>query len=114
MSNALLSDAVVPAVEVLPFGIELATDGHRNVVRLRGELDLAYAAPVRAALASVAGHEVEVDLSALTFLDAAGLSALLAARRAVTARGHRLRFCGAVPAVRRVFELTDLAAVLDD
>lgn len=95
-----------------PFDIELGSAGDRQVVRLHGELDLAYAAPVRAALAGVAGAEVIVDLRHLTFIDASGLSALLAARREMAEQGRRLVLVGAVAQVRRVFELTGLGQLL--
>jgi hypothetical protein len=57
-------------------GVDLNTgecDGHA-VVDLRGELDLADAAGVAAALAAVAAREPDiiVDLAALEFIDASG------------------------------------------
>lgn len=95
------------------FDIELSTSGDRHVVRLRGELDLAYAGPVRAVLVEIVASEVVLDLRDLTFIDASGLSALLAARRQIADQGHRLVLMGAVRAVRRVFELTGLADLLE-
>lgn len=97
-----------------PFGIELTGTADHQVVRLHGELDLAYAAPVRAALAGVAGAEVVVDLGDLRFIDACGLSALLAARREMAEQGRRLVLTGAGAQVRRVFELTGLGQLLAD
>ncbi|MGH9088214.1 MAG: STAS domain-containing protein [Acidimicrobiales bacterium] len=95
------------------FRIELASDGEHRVVRLHGELDVAYAAPLRAALVGVAGSSVVVDLAQLTFLDASGLAALLAARQVIVAGGHEMRLQGAGQAVRRVFEITELVELLD-
>lgn len=100
--------------DLVPFGIELTNSGDRQVVRLVGELDLAYAGPVRAALVGIAGPEVVVDLSDLTFIDASGLSALVAARGQMATEGHRLLLVGAGSAVRRVFELTGLADLLTE
>ena len=97
-----------------PFGIEVddAPDGH--VVHLVGELDLAYASQVRDALRPLAGSTVVLDLSRLTFVDAAGISAILAVRRDVLAAGHELRIRGAHGPVRRVFEVCSLEDVLSD
>ena len=63
----------------------------RAVVALRGELDIADAASVGAALTAVAarGQELIVDLAALEFIDCSGLTALLLARkRARKAASH--------------------------
>lgn len=70
-----------------------------------GEIDLFTVTPFRDALdrAVAGGGAVEVDLSRVTFLDAAGLSALAAARRTT---GDRLTVVGAKGVVRRVLELT--------
>ena len=95
-----------------PFEIEMAVAGDRQVVRLHGELDLAYAAPVRAALVAVAEAEVVVDLRHLTFIDASGLSALLGARREMAEQGRLLVLVGATAQVRRVFEMTGLGQLL--
>ncbi len=70
-----------------------------------GEIDLFSVARFRAALAAAAarGGPVEVDLSGVTFLDAAGLSALAVARRDTDGR---LTVVGAQGVVRRILELT--------
>lgn len=106
------SSTAVDLDSLPPFDIELASADDHQVVRLHGELDLAYAAPVRAALLGVAGAEVVVDLSGLNFIDASGLSALLAARREMAEQGRRLVLAGPSPQVRRVFELTGLGRLL--
>lgn len=67
------------------FSVDLSTrecDGH-VVVALRGELDLADAADVAAALAAAVAREprIIVDLAGLDFIDCGGVAAL--------ARGHR-------------------------
>lgn len=62
-------------------------------VTVAGELDLATAPELRAALLHAAAYHrhVTVDLAALRFCDCTGLSALLAGARAAHARGTTLR-----------------------
>lgn len=77
------------------------------VVHVGGDVDLATAGQLRDALVSSAagGHPMVVDLSGVTFLDAAGLSALVAGRRAA---GGRLRIVGATGVAHRILSLTGL------
>lgn len=80
---------------------------------LRGELDLRTA---RSALdcrrlrrqATV----LTVDLAEVTFLDAAGLGAIVRLRNDLIAAGGSLRLTGASPRVARIFALGGLAAIL--
>lgn len=55
----------------------------RAVVALRGELDVADAASVAAALTAAAARasELIVDLAGLEFIDSSGLAALVLARK---------------------------------
>ena len=67
------------------FSVDLSTrecDGH-VVVALRGELDLADAADVAAALAAAVAREprIIVDLAGLEFIDCSGVAALARGRR---------------------------------
>jgi hypothetical protein len=56
-----------------------------------------------------------VDASKLTFIDAAGVSALVAARTRLLGEGREpLVVRGASRVVRRVFEITGLTSLLDD
>lgn len=78
---------------------------------LRGECDLASAEQIQRWLATFDGDPLEVDLSDVTFFDAAALRALLAVRR----RNPHLRIVNPSPAVLRVLDLTHTAAdLLDD
>ena len=96
------------------FGLHVGEEDGGSVVVLGGELDLSDADFVRDEIAAIHHGDVVVDLAELTFLDAAGLSAILTARRAVTGRGDRFLIRGATRMVRRVFEVTDLGHLLDD
>jgi anti-sigma B factor antagonist len=84
------------------------------VVVLQGDHDLSTAAELRGRLESLIaeGVPVVVDLTPTTFIDSAILDALLSALR--RARGQGLGFAALIeeqaaePAVRRIFELTQL------
>jgi anti-sigma B factor antagonist len=84
-----------------------------HLVMLRGELDVAAAADLQARLLSVAGSTVVVDLSGLTFIDAAGVGVLVDTRAKLEGEGHRVVLRGASGLVRRVFDLLNLQALLD-
>lgn len=95
------------------FHLELEGPRGTITVHLIGELDIAYSGAVRHAIGALSPSAVVIDLSRLTFMDASGLSAILGARRAHIASGAKLRITGAHDIVRRLFELTGLAEVLD-
>jgi anti-anti-sigma factor len=60
------------------------------------------------ALARPSGGEAEVqlDLSEVSFIDCAGLSSLLRARRSATSHNCTLRISDMAPVVRRLLELS--------
>ena len=88
------------------------------LLRASGDLD-AYTAPgLRTQLheATEGGGDAElvvVDLQQITFIDSAGLGALVGAHRRMRERGGRLRIVRPPPLVARAFELTGLDEVLD-
>lgn len=89
-------------------------DGHGGqVVTLEGELDLAGVEHLQSVLAGVDAPAIRLDLTRLQFIDAAGLNALLAAKRSVESRGGRVTIAGATGIVRRVFDLCGVGDVLD-
>jgi anti-anti-sigma factor len=81
------------------------------VVRVHGELDFASAPGLRDHLDLLAG-DVELDCSRLTFLDCAGLGALIAAHQAWEARGDRLVVGRLHGLPLRVAQLTGMDALL--
>ena len=87
--------------------------GPNTTVRLSGELDIATAAVARATLQDLVATDspshVVVDMSALAFVDVAGLGVLLFARKAL---GGRLALLHPSAMVRRVIDLLDLADAL--
>jgi anti-sigma B factor antagonist len=98
------------------FSVDLTTrdcDG-LVVVALRGELDLADAARVAAALAVVVAREPEiiVDLAGLEFIDSSGLAALARGRKLALLADGDLLLAAPQPRVRRVLTITRLIDVL--
>ena len=88
--------------------------GGCRVLEAAGEIDLATAGAFRAALlAAVEGSDRRVvDLSAVTFIDCAGLSALAVVLGRVRAAGGGLHLVGATGIVGRVVALTRLDQVV--
>ena len=84
-------------------------DGH-VVVALRGELDVAEAVKVAAALAAVAARkrDVIVDLAGLEFIDSSGVAALARGRKHARHAGAELLLAAPRPQVLRVLILTRL------
>jgi anti-sigma B factor antagonist len=84
-------------------------------IRLVGELDMMTAPLLGGALERLrtpAVHTVVVDMSELGFVDSFGV-ATLATAAADPARPFSLTVTGCRPHVRRVFELTGLAALIE-
>ncbi|MFI6506802.1 STAS domain-containing protein [Streptosporangium sp. NPDC050855] len=83
------------------------------VITVAGELDLAtrpYLFAFAQDIIDTSPGTVVVDLSGVTFIDACGLSALIAIRRHAGERGTPLLLAGAPPAVLKLLKLTNLDA----
>lgn len=80
------------------------------VVTVAGEIDIATAAQLRDRLAGPAGggQQVIVDLSGVSFIDAAGLRVLAGAAAQAVARGGGLQLAAASRPARRVLVITRL------
>jgi anti-sigma B factor antagonist len=82
------------------------------LLALSGELDVVSAPALeqrlREALAEPGAH-VTLDLSALEFVDSAGVSVLIKAKQDAESRGHTLVLARATEQVHRVFALVGLA-----
>jgi anti-sigma B factor antagonist len=95
--------------------VEIARTGPVALVRVTGEVDLETAFVLRAALRKLTAEpmpprRIAVDLEHVTFLDAAGLDILVQARQRAHRAGADLVVCNAHGIVRRVFDVTGLAA----
>jgi anti-sigma B factor antagonist len=92
------------------FTIAVLRDGPHAIIEIAGELDLHESArfeeQVSATLTDVA--TVAVDASGLTFIDSAGLQALLVARDGARERGIEFRFTAVSEQVARVVEVAGL------
>ncbi|HLT70346.1 MAG TPA: STAS domain-containing protein [Acidimicrobiales bacterium] len=93
------------------FSVDVLRDGDRATITLGGELDM-YASGVLNERLSELGDvlEIDVDAGAVTFIDSAGLRALLVAREAARDRGVALRVTSVSPEVTWV---ADVAGVTD-
>ncbi|HST63977.1 MAG TPA: STAS domain-containing protein [Mycobacteriales bacterium] len=102
--------------ELGEFAIDVVRADGQETVRVRGELDIATAPLLRAALEGVYARRpvrVEVDLSEVTFLDASSLAGLIAARRRLAAQRAVLVLVDPSPIVRRVLDITGLDRMTD-
>jgi anti-sigma B factor antagonist len=97
------------------FSVNLSTregDGH-VIVALRGELDVADAVSVAAALAAIAARDLAiiVDLAGLDFIDSSGVAALARGRKHARHAGGDLVLAAPQQQVLRVLTLTRLIEV---
>ncbi len=103
-------------VEQLPnLRVGVSTDAARAVVRLDGELDIASSGALTQRLSDLLsqGHtRIVVDLTHLTFCDAAGLRAFVRASRLATTHRGWLRIAAAQPRMTRIISIADLSRML--
>jgi len=93
---------------VQPFRVVREESDDHIVVRVVGDLDMATALELRAALQPDGGRPMIIDLAQTTFMDSSGLNALVAAWHvgSVVAVRHPS------PIVRRAMEISGLGEVL--
>jgi anti-sigma B factor antagonist len=75
---------------------------------IAGEFDLAATDPVRTAIRPPLASALVVDLAAITFIDAAGMSCLLALRAEANEHGGSFTVGHVSAVVKRLFKLTGL------
>lgn len=100
-----------------PFSVRTTSQNGVAWLALRGELDMSVTDLITEPLTAFEGDGVAsifLDLRDLTFVDSAGLHAILGAWRRAEANGHQLRVIGVSEATRRVFEITGTEYVIDD
>ncbi len=86
-----------------------------NVLRLEGELSIYRAAELKTVLLeALAQGALEIDLSAVSDIDTAGVQLLMLAKKTAQQNQHTLRLAGHSPAVLDAFELLNLAAWFGD
>ena len=82
-----------------------------NVLRLKGEIDLHVSPSVTQSLNAMAEEKPErivIDLSRATYIDSAGLAALILAMQKVEAYGGRFFLSGVHETMRSIFETSRL------
>ncbi len=92
--------------------ISIESEPGRVICRISGDLDASSAARLRAVLSEQLGEgaDVVVDLAGLGFIDSSGLGVLVGALKRYDAANHRLSLRAPTPSLRRVLEMTGLAA----
>lgn len=111
-----MSEEDAPALETPVFAVTVSDAGNgRAVVAVSGELDIATAPQLIAAvavLAPPATTAIAIDLSALTFIDSSGINALRAVVRAAASRGAGAVVASPSQRVVRVLELVRIAEII--
>jgi anti-anti-sigma factor len=106
------SDHVAAAAQWLHIDIVMSPDGRHTQVNLDGELDATTAGALTHAIGQVlhasAPELVELQVAALTFLDAAGIRCLLTCLNATKDAESRLILLDPSPEVNRVLDITGL------
>ena len=94
--------------EALTIGVRRERD--YAIVTAAGEIDVATGAGLRERLSELAasGRPLVVELDQVSFIDSAGLGALVGAAKRAAAHGASLHVACARPQVRQLFRLTGL------
>ena len=88
--------------------------GRANVLPLKGEIDLHVSPSVTASLNSMIEKKPQrlvVDLSSVSYIDSAGLAALIGAMQKVEGYGGKFLLAGLQETVRSIFEISRLDQV---
>ena len=95
-----------------PFHLEsIAAGGDRAVLRIDGDIDTCTAPRLRERVMDLAGHgtvHVIADLRGVSFLDSAGLGALVGARKELRRRGGSLMLVAGAGRIVQVLRITGL------
>lgn len=97
------------------FAAEVAQQDGTAVVAVRGEIDMATANELRAALRTAVrvSARVELDLRETTFMDSIGLSVLVAAHRQLEDGQDAIVVREAPPHIRKVLEVSGVGALFE-
>ena len=103
-------------MDVMAFSVTTHVPDEPGTITLAGELDLSAVttidAAIREALTDSRASTVKLDLAAATFIDSTALGALVRGRRAAMAEGRRFVVVNPTGHVLRVLEITGVAAIL--
>ena len=117
MSGGDVTTSGDPALGTADLHFKITWEEDQATIAVSGEVDLATAPRLSAALEKITGHSprrVEVDLSGTSFFACRGLSVLMATRHRLADRGAELAVHGASRRVRRVFTASGLDGLLSD
>jgi anti-anti-sigma factor len=92
-------------------GLSVLSRAAFTIARLEGDLDIATAPALRERLLGVLGPGVRlliIDLSGVSFCDAAGLAVLIGAQRRTIARGIVVRLAAPRPQLAKLLRITGL------
>ena len=87
-----------------------------NVLPLKGEIDLHVSPAITQSLNSMTEEKPErivIDLSSATYIDSAGLAALILAAQTVEAYGGRFLLAGVDETMRSIFETSRLDQIFE-
>jgi len=100
----------------MAFDCTVERQGDTVVVTPEGDVDLETATYLREVLRRVVADKhdgrIDVNMSAVTFLDSSGIGMLVAARRAAEVKGIVLKLREPGPMVRMVLEVANLDGLL--
>lgn len=85
-----------------------------GLLTVSGELDIASAATMRDAVATLGDINITIDLAGLHFVDARGIAELARIVRSHRARRRGVQLVHASPRIRRVFQLVHVEHLLTD
>ena len=91
--------------------LDVRRDGDTAILKLHGDLDIATAPELAELCQSVheqGARDVVIDLTETTFLDSAGLRALIGAQRLFSGDGANVRLSHPSDAVIRLLDITGL------
>jgi anti-sigma B factor antagonist len=94
--------------------VSMPSKGRPNVLPLEGEVDLHVSPNLTAALNRMIDKkpkQLVVDLSRVTYIDSAGLAALIEGMQKIEAYGGKLALAGLQETVRSIFEIARLDQV---
>jgi anti-anti-sigma factor len=109
------TDGDEPCPPVIGLAITETVVGFRCVLNVAGEVDIATAPSLTAALQAASAsceREIWIDLTGVTFMDLSGVHALLAVSDQVRHDGRRLAVIAPGGSVRRLLELTGVDRIL--
>jgi anti-sigma B factor antagonist len=97
--------------------VEISRESNpRAEITVDGELDVASVWQLEAAITEAASRhtDIDLDLSRVSFFDAAAVGALVNGRTTAQAQGNELRVRNVAPIVRRVLEIVELTDWIEE